>query len=98
MVLVGGSNVYPAEVEAALDEHPGVMSSCVIGLPDDDLGSRLHAIVQLRDDLSDDDLVTWCTQRLTKYKVPKTYERVDEPLRDDAAKVRRSQLRAERMP
>ncbi|HEX3707861.1 MAG TPA: AMP-binding protein [Mycobacteriales bacterium] len=98
MVLVGGSNVYPAEVEAALDEHPAVMSSCVIGLPDDDLGSRLHALVQLSDEISDDDLQLWCGERLTKYKVPRTFERVDEPLRDDAAKVRRSQLRQERLP
>jgi bile acid-coenzyme A ligase len=98
MVLVGGSNVYPAEVEAALDEHPSVMSSCVIGLPDDDLGNRLHALVQVSDGVSDEDLQAWCGQRLTKYKVPRTFERVDEALRDDAAKVRRSQLRAERMP
>jgi bile acid-coenzyme A ligase len=98
MVLVGGSNVYPAEVEAALDEHPAVLSSCVIGLPDDDLGNRLHAIVQLGGEVSDDQLRSWCEQRLTRYKVPRTFERVDEPLRDDAAKVRRSQLRAERLP
>jgi len=98
MVLVGGSNVYPAEVEAALDEHPAVISSCVIGLPDDDLGNRLHALVQLSAEVSDDDLSGWCAERLTKYKVPRTFERVDEPLRDDAAKVRRSQLRAERLP
>ncbi|MGN6474093.1 MAG: AMP-binding protein [Mycobacteriales bacterium] len=98
MVLVGGSNVYPAEVEAALDEHPAVMSSCVIGLPDEDLGNRLHALVQLSDAVSDDALHSWCAERLTKYKVPRTFERVDEPLRDDAAKVRRSQLRAERLP
>jgi bile acid-coenzyme A ligase len=97
MVLVGGSNVYPAEVEAALDEHPAVMSSCVIGLPDDDLGNRLHALVQLSDEVSDDELREWCAERLTKYKVPRTFERVDEPLRDDAAKVRRSQLRAQRL-
>ncbi|HVS67486.1 MAG TPA: AMP-binding protein [Mycobacteriales bacterium] len=98
MVLVGGSNVYPAEIEAALDEHPAVLSSCVIGLPDDDLGNRLHALVQLDADLDDDTLRAWCSERLTSYKVPKTFERVTEPLRDDAAKVRRSQLRAERIP
>jgi bile acid-coenzyme A ligase len=98
MVLVGGSNVYPAEVEAALDEHPAVLSSCVIGLPDDDLGNRLHALVQLGVEVTDEDLQTWCGERLTKYKVPRSFERVDEPLRDDAAKVRRSQLRAERLP
>ena len=49
MILVGGSNVYPAEVEAALDEHPRALSGAVIGLPDDDLGSRPHAIVQTDD-------------------------------------------------
>jgi bile acid-coenzyme A ligase len=97
MVLVGGSNVYPAEVEAALDEHPLVMSSCVIGLPDDDLGNRLHALVQVSGAVGDDELRGWCEQRLTKYKVPRSFERVDEPLRDDAAKVRRSRLRAERL-
>ena len=46
MILVGGSNVYPAEIEAALEEHPQVQSVAVIGLPDDDLGNRIHAIVQ----------------------------------------------------
>jgi bile acid-coenzyme A ligase len=98
MVLVGGSNVYPAEVEAVLDEHPAVLSSAVIGLPDDDLGNRLHAIVQIRDDISDGDLAAWCGERLTKYKVPRSFERLAEPLRDNAGKVRRSQLRTERLP
>src|SRR5205823_23952 len=42
LILVGGSNVYPAEVEAALEEHPDVLSSAVIGLPDDDLGEAVH--------------------------------------------------------
>ena len=46
MILAGGANIYPAEIEAALDAHPAVGSSCVIGLPDDDLGNRIHAIVQ----------------------------------------------------
>ena len=47
MILSGGRNVYPAEVEAALEEHPAVRSSCVIGLPDEDLGNRVHALVEL---------------------------------------------------
>ena len=49
MILVGGANVYPAEIEAALDEHPDVLSSAVVGLPDEDLGQRVHAIVQRRE-------------------------------------------------
>ena len=47
MIISGGENVYPAEVEAALDQHPDVRSSVVIGLPDDDLGQRVHAIVDV---------------------------------------------------
>lgn len=97
MILVGGSNVYPAEVEAALDEHPLVQSSCVIGLPDDDLGSRVHAIVQARSGLDIDDLMRHLEGRLVSYKRPRSVELVDQPLRDEAGKVRRSQLREERL-
>jgi bile acid-coenzyme A ligase len=97
MILVGGSNVYPAEVEAALDEHPAVLSSCVIGLPDDDLGSRVHAIVQLAAPATDDELRAHVAQRLARQKVPATIERVDHPLRDDTGKIRRSALRSARL-
>lgn len=98
MIVVGGSNVYPAEVEAALDEHPAVRSSCVIGLPDEDLGNKVHALVDVTSEVADDELRAFVRDRLAPYKVPKTFERVDEPLRDDAGKVRRSQLRADRLP
>jgi bile acid-coenzyme A ligase len=97
MILVGGANVYPAEVEAAIDEHPLVQSSCVIGIPDDDLGSRVHAIVQPRDGLTEADLQAHLAGRLVRYKCPRSIEFVTEPLRDDAGKVRRSQLREERI-
>lgn len=101
MILVGGSNVYPAEVEAALDEHPQVASSAVIGLPDPDLGQVVHAIVQPApglDDVDLDDLRRHLAERLVRYKQPRTFELVREPLRDDAGKVRRSQLLADRVP
>jgi bile acid-coenzyme A ligase len=99
MILVGGSNVYPAEVEAALDEHPRVRSSAVVGLPDDDLGSRPHAIVQTDDGtpIDEDELREHLATRLVRYKVPRTFEFVAEPLRDDAGKLRRGALRADRL-
>lgn len=100
MIVVGGSNVYPAEIEAALDEHPAVRSSCVIGLPDEDLGNAPHALVELAadvGDVADDELLAWISERVAPYKVPRSIERTDEPLRDDAGKVRRSQLRAARL-
>jgi bile acid-coenzyme A ligase len=99
MILAGGANIYPAEVEAALDEHPSVRSCCVIGLPDEDLGQRVHAILELEDgsDVTDDELRTFLKERLVSYKIPRSFERSTEPVRDDAGKVRRSGLRNERL-
>jgi bile acid-coenzyme A ligase len=97
MILVGGSNVYPAEIEAALEEHPAVQSVAVIGLPDEDLGNRVHAIVQAKGAVTADALKAHLDERLVSYKQPRSYEFVDEPLRDDAGKVRRSALRDARL-
>jgi bile acid-coenzyme A ligase len=92
LILCGGSNVYPAEVEAALLEHPAVESAVVVGLPDDDLGQRVHAVVQAPADLSTADLDAFLAERLVRYKRPRSYRLVDHPLRDDAGKVRRQAL------
>jgi bile acid-coenzyme A ligase len=97
MILVGGSNVYPAEVEAALEEHPAVQSVAVIGLPDDDFGNAVHAIVQAKGQVTPEDLKAHLADRLVSYKQTRSYEFVDEPLRDDAGKVRRSALRDARV-
>jgi bile acid-coenzyme A ligase len=97
MIVTGGENVYPAEVEAALDAHPGVGSSCVIGLPDEDLGQRIHAIVQA-DPSIEEELYHHLADALVRYKIPRSIEFVSESLRDDAGKLRRSRMRAERMP
>jgi bile acid-coenzyme A ligase len=79
-----------------------VRSACVIGLPDEELGSVPHAIVQLASDaggdVTDEALRQHCRARLSSYKVPRSFERVAYPLRDDAGKVRRSALRDERLP
>lgn len=98
MVLVGGANVYPAEIEAALAEHPSVLSSCVIGLPDDEYGNRIHAVVELREPVSDEELARHLAERLAPYKLPRSYERSSTALRDDAGKVRRSAVRSARLP
>ncbi len=97
MILVGGSNVYPAEIEAALEEHPDVQSCAVIGIPDDDLGNKIHAIVQTKGERDEESIRAHLASRLVTYKQPRTYEFVDEPLRDDAGKVRRTALRDERI-
>ncbi len=97
LILAGGANIYPAEVEAALDEHPMVQSCAVVGLPDEDMGQAVHAIVQLRGDATEQELRDFLSSRLVRYKLPRTYEFVEEALRDDAGKIRRSQLRDERV-
>ena len=100
LIVAGGANIYPAEVEAALDEHPDVGSSVVIGLPDSDLGQKVHAIVQLSPEvdgkLDAARLAEFLSARLARYKIPRTFEFTHELLRDDAGKVRRSRLREER--
>jgi bile acid-coenzyme A ligase len=98
MILCGGANVYPAEVEAAIDTHPAVRSSAVIGLPHEDMGNAIHAIVDIADhDLDPEALRAHLEQRLARYKIPRTFELVRAPLRDDAGKVRRSELRRQRL-
>ncbi len=97
MIVTGGANVYPAEVEAALDAHPAVRSSAVIGLPDEDLGQRVHALVDAPGGVTEDALRAHLAEHLVRYKVPRSFELVEGPLRDDAGKVRRSALREARL-
>jgi bile acid-coenzyme A ligase len=101
LILRGGANIYPAEVEAALDAHPDVGSSVAVGLPDAEMGQRVHAIVQPKADavgrLNATDLQQFLADRIAKYKLPESYEFTENYLRDDAGKVRRSALREERV-
>lgn len=97
MILVGGSNVYPAEIEAALLDHPAVEDCCVVGLPHDDLGQVPHAIVYATGEVGEAALAEHTGQRLAPYKRPRSYEFVESALRDAAGKVRRRQLRSERL-
>jgi bile acid-coenzyme A ligase len=101
MVVSGGANIYPAEVEGALLEHPGVEGAVVIGLPDEDMGALVHAIVRLdptsAEAAGEESLKAFLATRLARYKLPRSFEFTDEPLRDEAGKVRRSQLRQDRI-
>jgi bile acid-coenzyme A ligase len=99
LILVGGENVYPAEIESVLSACRGVAAAVVIGLPDDDLGERIHAIVEPIDPSeppSEAALRAEVEVRLARRKRPQSYEVVDRPLRDAAGKVRRAALREAR--
>ncbi len=99
LIISGGANIYPAEVEAAVDAYPGVLSSVVVGLPDEDLGQRVHAILEMpleAGPLDIDAVKAFLAARIAPYKLPRSFEVTTERLRDDAGKVRRSALRDER--
>jgi bile acid-coenzyme A ligase len=96
MFTVGGRNVYPAEIENALAEHPAVLSCLVVGVPHEDLGQVPHALVHTDGAaVGADEVAAFVAERLSDYKVPRTVEFVDTPLRDDAGKARRSAVRDE---
>jgi bile acid-coenzyme A ligase len=97
MFTVGGRNVYPAEIESALAEHPDVLSCLVVGVPQEDLGQVPYALVQAGSTLDEQTVQEFLRDRIAGYKVPSTVEFVDTPLRDDAGKARRSAVRADVM-
>jgi fatty-acyl-CoA synthase len=94
MFIVGGANVYPAEVEAALAEHPGIVQAYVVGAPDARLGEIGVAFIQRRDDgLGEDDVRTFAKERLADYKVPRRIEFVLELPLTPTGKIQRFRLR-----
>ncbi len=95
MVITGGENVYPAEVENVLYEHPAVAEVAVIGLPDPRWGEAVVAVVSLRPGakLTLDDVRSFATASLARYKLPQRLEIVAELPRNSAGKVLKAQLR-----
>ena len=95
MIITGGANVFPAEVESALSDHPEVADVVVIGVADPEWGRRVHAVVQPVDVAhppTEQAVIAYAKGRLAGYKVPKTVEFVDEIPRTAATKVNRSAM------
>ena len=96
MIVSGGENVYSAEVENALSQHPSILECAVIGVPDEKWGEAVHAIVRLRDghSLSEDELTAHCGELIATYKRPRSYTFRNEPLPLSAAgKILKNELR-----
>jgi acyl-CoA synthetase (AMP-forming)/AMP-acid ligase II len=95
MVISGGTNVYPAEVEGCLHAHPAVQDVAVIGVPDDHWGEAVKAIVVLQPGTSatEGDLVDWCRGRIADYKRPHSVDFTDELPRDQAGKLLKRLIR-----
>jgi long-chain acyl-CoA synthetase len=99
LILSGGVNVYPAEIEAALVEEDDVVDAAVFGLPDERMGQKVHAVVELRAGASRDPdaLRARLAARLADFKLPRTIEFVDELPREPNGKVVKTKLREDRM-
>ena len=100
MIITGGTNVYPAEIEAALLEHPKVADAGVIGIPDPDWGETITAVVQLKPGVQPTDelqveLIAFCKERLASYKVPRRWEFRDDLPRTEAGKLYKRKIRDE---
>ena len=95
LIISGGANVYPAEVEAALSERADIADVVVVGLADEEWGQRVHAIIQARAGAEKPtvaDLDAHCRARISSYKVPKSYEFLPRLPRQESGKIRRGQL------
>ncbi|CAI7976645.1 bile acid-coenzyme A ligase [Frankia sp. Hr75.2] len=95
VIITGGANVFPAEVETALIDHPKIADIVVIGLRDPEWGRRVHAVVQPADPAqppSSAEVIAYAKSRLAAYKVPKTIEIVEALPRSEATKINRGAL------
>jgi acyl-CoA synthetase (AMP-forming)/AMP-acid ligase II len=97
MIISGGVNIYPAEIEGVLHAHPDVLDVAVFGIPDDEWGERVHAIVQPKPGaaLTPDDLRAFAQERLAGYKRPRDYELRDSLPRTESGKLLKRVLRDE---
>lgn len=95
MIISGGENIYSAEVETVVSLHPDVMSSAVIGVPDDEWGEAVHAVIVLADDaeLTIEELSSHCRKHLAGYKCPKTMSVTPQLPLSGAGKVKKTVLR-----
>jgi len=95
MVISGGVNIYPAEIEIALNHHPKILDSAVIGVPDEEWGESLKAFVVLRRDCeaTEEDIIEYCSETLADYKKPRSVEFLVELPRNPSGKLLKKQLR-----
>lgn len=95
MIIAGGENIYPAEVEQVLFSHPKVLEAACIGIPDERFGEAVMAVVVVRpgESLSEQELIDYCSRHLGRFKVPKRVEFVEELPKSAVGKVLRRELR-----
>ena len=98
MIISGGANIYPAEIENVLLSHPKVVDAAVFGIPDDDWGEQVKAVLEPVDGVEGSpelaaEILAWCEGRLAKFKTPKTIDFTHEMPRDPNGKLYKRKLR-----
>ena len=95
MIITGGENVYPREIEEVLYTHPKILEAAVIGLPDPNWGETIHAVVAPKDgeSLTEQEVIAYCKAQIASFKKPKSVEFVDRLPRSPAGKVLKRTLR-----
>jgi fatty-acyl-CoA synthase/long-chain acyl-CoA synthetase len=95
MIISGGMNIYPAEIEAALEHHPRILDVAVFGIPDEQWGEKVHAsiVTQPGETLSQEQVVDFSREHLASYKIPRSVEFVEEIPRTGSGKILKRQLR-----
>jgi long-chain acyl-CoA synthetase len=95
MIISGGENIYPREIEEVLYRHPAVAEAAVIGIPDEVWIERVHALIVLREgqSLKEDEIMSFCKSRLARYKAPKSVEFVESLPKNPQGKILKRELR-----
>jgi acyl-CoA synthetase (AMP-forming)/AMP-acid ligase II len=93
MIIRGGINIYPEEIEAVLLAHPDVTDAAVVGYPVAGMGEEVAAFVVSGDALDEDTLRAWCAERLAPYKLPRVIRRIDALPRNSLGKVQKALLK-----
>ena len=95
MIISGGMNIYPAEIESALEHHPDIYEAAVFGIPDDDWGEIVHAVVVSRpgSELGEDEVTDYAKEHLAGYKVPRSFSWMDELPKTGSGKILKRELR-----
>ncbi|PEL14046.1 long-chain-fatty-acid--CoA ligase [Bacillus sp. AFS017336] len=94
MIIVGGYNIYPREVEEVLYQHPAVVEAAVVGIPNEEYGESVKAFVVIKDEqYTEADIIQFCKVRLVKYKIPSYVEFFKELPKNSTGKILRRELR-----
>lgn len=96
MIVAGGYNIYPKEIDEVLYDHPKIVEACAVGVPDEYRGETVKAFIVVKpgERLTREEVIAYCRERLSAYKVPKQIEFLDSLPKSAVGKILRRELRA----